>query len=335
MKRTAKAFAMVAGLGAGLGGCMAPKGEQATTEKTAKVVPATATSSAVMQAKAEAMQAQRTARGQMFDPNVKQVHGTGHLPENSPEYGPQASRMGMMMGHGGILPSPGMGPPGAVAGVGFGGPSQFGAYTGQRTSVRFASPAGMKIAFQDPARGFIDAGREAPVRYNFPQGNIYRVRVSGIPNRPGKNYYPTIEVYPATMKTITFLSHSTVPVGFTDEDLDQVNSGNLVVKVIYLPDPQFQDLAVAEEIVSTRLEAGVDPIMEANRRGTILAIIRIGNIDLEDPNTPAMDAPGSYGVPAPRPVPVPAAPVPTPMTPSTAMRAPDSLPALSVPGLPK
>jgi hypothetical protein len=335
MKRTAKAFAVVAGLGAGLGGCMAPKGEQAAIEKTAKAAPVAATSSAVMQAKAEAKQAERVARGQMmYDPNVKQVHGTGHLPENSPEFGPQASRLGMMMGHGGILPSPGMGPPGAVAGVGFGGPSQFGAYSGQRTSVRFASPAGMKIAFQDPARGFVDAGREAPVRYNFPQGNIYRVRVSGIPNRPGKNYYPTIEVYPSTMKTVTFLSHSTVPVGFTDEDLDQVNSGNLVVKVIYLPDPQFQDLAVAEEIVSTRLEAGVDPIMEANRRGTILAIVRIGNIDLEDPNTPAMDAPGTFAPPAPRPGPT--APLPTPMAaPGSAMRVPDSLPAINVPGMPK
>ncbi len=339
MKRTAKAFAVVAGLSAGLGGCMAPKGDMGNSgaEKTARIVPAAQTSSAIMQARAEAKQEQRVAsRAQMMqDPNIQRVNG--EIPTNSPEFGPQASRAGMMLGHGGILPAPGMGPPGAVAGIGFGGPSQFGAYSGQRTSVRFASPAGMKIAFQDPARGFLDAGREAPVRYNFPQGNIYRVRLSGIPNRPGKNYYPTIELYPSTIKTVTFLSHSTVPVGFTDEDFEQVNSGNLVVKVIYLPDPQFQDLAAAEEIVSTRLEAGVDPIMEANRRGTILAIIRIGNIDLEDPNTPAMDAPGTYGAPAPRPA-NPAMPPPMPMTspaPGSAMRMPDSLPAMNVPSLPK
>ena len=72
---------------------------------------------------------------------------------------------------------------------------------------------------------------------------------------------------------------------FTEEDLDQVLSGNFVTKVIYLPDAEFQELALAgvETLVSTRLDPGVDPIVEADRRGTILAIIRIGNKDLEIP----------------------------------------------------
>ena len=45
-------------------------------------------------------------------------------------------------------------------------------------------------------------------------------------------------------------------------------AGNYVVKVVYLPYPQFQDLATAgpDEVVSTRLEPGVDPIAEAVRR---------------------------------------------------------------------
>ena len=105
---------------------------------------------------------------------------------------------------------------------------------------------------------------------------------------------------PANARTATFLAHSTVPVSFTEEDFEQVAAGNLVVKVIYLPDPQFQDLAVAgpDEVVSTRLEPGVDPIQEATRRGSVLAVIRMGNIDLESPNTPSLHAP-----PAARPVP--------------------------------
>src|SRR5262249_33949924 len=101
------------------------------------------------------------------------------------------------------------------------------------------------------------------------------------------------EVLPATAKTATFLAHSAVPISFTEEDFEQVAAGNFVVKVIYLPDPQFQDLAATgpDEVVSSRLEPGVDPIIEARRRGTILAVIRLGNIDLEAPDTPAMDAP--------------------------------------------
>ena len=72
--------------------------------------------------------------------------------------------------------------------------------------------------------------------------------------------------------------------------------GNYIIKVIYLPDPQFQDLAATGtgEIVSSLLEPGVDPIAEAHRRGNILCIVRMGNIDLEAPETPAMDAPSAY-----------------------------------------
>ena len=68
-----------------------------------------------------------------------------------------------------------------------------------------------------------------------------------------------------------------------------VDGGNFVTKVIYLPDPRYQELAVAnvETLVSTRLEPGVDPVLEADKRGTILMIVRLGGINLE------MDAGGS------------------------------------------
>jgi hypothetical protein len=79
-----------------------------------------------------------------------------------------------------------------------------------------------------------------------------------------------------------------------NEDFKQIAEGNYLVKVIYLPDPEFQELALAgvETLVSTRLDPGVDPIVEADRRGSIMAIIRIGNKDLELPGT----NPGSSGV---------------------------------------
>src|SRR5205823_6266571 len=68
---------------------------------------------------------------------------------------------------------------------------------------------------------------------------------------------------------------------------------NYIVKVVYLPDPQFQDSAASgpDEIDSRRLEPGQDPIQEALRRGSILLVVRIGNIDQEVPNTPSMTAP--------------------------------------------
>jgi hypothetical protein len=233
-----------------------------------------------------------------------------------PPYGPTTSGFRNMIGHGaGIVPVPAMGAPGAVAfpaGMAGAGSGMYpGMYMGGRTQIRFVNPAGMKVTWQTGG-GFSDSGLEAPARYNFAQSSAYRLRLSSIPNRPGKTYYPTLEVYPANQKTVTFLSHNTVPVSFTDEDFDTVNAGNLVVKVIYLPDEKYQDLvAGAEELISTKLEPGVNPIEEANRRGTILAVIRIGNADLQDPNTPPLDAP--VGMSMARPT---AGPVMAPMTPS-------------------
>jgi hypothetical protein len=197
---------------------------------------------------------------------------------------------------------PAWSPPGAVNAVGAltaMGPNK---YTMHRTEIRFTRPTGMKISWfagtADGKAGFSATQVETPGRYNFAQGAIYRLKLSNIEGRPQVNLYPTLEVVPSNTKTDAFLAHAAVPVEFTNEDFDQVAAGNYVVKVIYLPDPQYQDVAAGgglEEIVSSRLEPGTDPIQEAVRRGSVLVVIRLGNIDLELQNTPAMDAPSPFG----------------------------------------
>ena len=204
-----------------------------------------------------------------------------------------------MGGPGPGMGGPMMGPPGAVAAVGamVGGPTS--PFCVQRTEVRFVGPASMKVSWFSPSSDGKPSPSlqyvEAPGRYNFLQCSVYRLKLSDIPQRPGVELYPTLEVVPASARAQAFLAHSAVPVSFTDEDFEQVAAGNYVVKVIYLPDPQYQDLASTgpDEVVSSRLEPGQDPIAEAHKRGSILLVVRIGNIDLEAPNTPAMDAPAS------------------------------------------
>jgi hypothetical protein len=198
---------------------------------------------------------------------------------------------------GGILPVPGMGPPGAVAAVGALNPMMRPAPVNQRTSIRFTGPAGMKITWQLPNGTFNDetTGITAPKEYNFLQSQVYRLRLTQIlPNFPGRSFYPTLEVAAVTPKTLTYLAHSAVPVGFDDDDFRQAADGNLVVKVIYMPDPAFQDFAAlggGVDVITSRLDPGADPVAEAQKRGTILAIVRLGNIDLENKASPAMTAP--------------------------------------------
>lgn len=370
MKRTATAFLLVAGLG----GCVSPDGGgkkaavpapnkfgaatkhtgQPMTTPTGKpvkgVVPVSATTPAPTDPGVSQAGFARIIGGNHSHASGDCATGdcgASHIgsrlanrpPKMYPDYGPVANGFSIGTGHAGIFPAPAMGPYGAVAAVGAFGPGQSGPmYSDQRTQIRFVNPAGMRITWLGPNGFTDDTPLEAPARYNFPQGNIYRLKLSGIPNRPGAIYYPTLEVYPATPATVTFLSHGPVPVAFTDEDFDQVRTGNLVTKVIYLPNPTYQDLAAvagAEEVVSTRLEPGVDPIAEANRRGTILAVARIGSIDLQDPNTPAMATPPTMGGPVPMGAPPRSAPLPAPggVAPGAPMpmKPTTGIPAMTVP----
>jgi hypothetical protein len=197
---------------------------------------------------------------------------------------------------------------------------------GLRTQVRFLKPTGMQVSWYaqgpDGRPIYSPTPIDTPGKYNFLQNARYRLKLTNIPGRPGLELYPTLEVVPANHKAEAFLAHSSVPLEFTDEDFKQVAEGNYIIKVVYLPDPQFQDVAGTgtDEILSTRLEPGQDPIQEALRRGSILLIIRMGNIDQEAPNTPPLGAPG----------PAPAVVLPPPLGPHGAI-PPGAIPPGAIP----
>ena len=150
----------------------------------------------------------------------------------------------------------------------------------------FVKPQGMQVTWDTSGSGnFESTPLVAPGRINLTQAGLYRMKLQDIPGHEGMELYPTIEVGPSNPRTLAYLAHNAIPLQLTIDDFNQVMAGNFVTKVIYLPDPEFQELAVAgvETLVSTRLDPGVDPVIEADRRGSILAILRIGNKDIEMP----------------------------------------------------
>src|SRR3954452_4285894 len=141
-------------------------------------------------------------------------------------------------------PPPAGGPlqPGMMGGPGA-GPMAGRRFPNVKSQVVFFGPGGpggtgdMKIGWQTAAGGGEKVylpGRSTPFRYNFMQGYIYRLKLSEISGRPTLTLYPTIEVAPSTPATDAYLTHNQIPVQFTAEDLDQVEGGNFVTKVIYL-----------------------------------------------------------------------------------------------------
>jgi hypothetical protein len=200
--------------------------------------------------------------------------------------GPGGMGAGCMVGDGGGMDAMAMGGMGMMY---------------RSSQVAFVGPDGLQVNWDVGRPGAFDSEPLiAPGRYNFPQGAVYRLKLTNIPGRPGVELYPTLEIGPATPRTEAYLDHNAIPVQFTEEDFDQILSGNFVTKVIYLPDAEFQELALAgvETLVSTRLDPGVDPIIEADRRGAILAITRVGNKDLEIPQAEAVEGGGDMAMAA-------------------------------------
>ena len=175
-------------------------------------------------------------------------------------------------------------PPGYPGGHGGGHGGGYGGGPQRTTQVRFLGPEGMHVGWQI-GQTFAEHQILAPGRYNFGQGATYRLKLSDVPGREGLTVYPTLHIYPMQTQTSAYLSHNALPLRINDEDFDQIETNNYVTKVIYLPDAKYQELAIAgvEELVSTRLGPGLDPVAEADRRGTIMAVIRMGNMDYEMP----------------------------------------------------
>lgn len=211
---------------------------------------------------------QKTSKGEFHAPPAEMMMRPGPMVD-----GPGPGVMPMMAG-------PGMG----MMGPGMMGPGMGGPMIPSTSQVRFVGPDGMVIGWQIPGN-FAENQLVAPAKYNFVQGQAYRLKLSNIPGREALVIYPTLEVFPAHPNTESYITHTSLPVQITVEDLDMVETGNLVTKVIYLPDAKFQELAVAnvETLVSTRLDPGVDPIHEADKMGTIMAVLTMGNKDEEMP----------------------------------------------------
>ena len=155
-----------------------------------------------------------------------------------------------------------------------------------RTWLPFAGPDEMRIAFEGEDGDFEEpmSAFDAARRLNLWQGQTHRFRLTGlVPDQPELTLVADIEVRKSTPLTRRHLQRAAVVVRVRPEEAAQAVRAP-VVKVFYLSDSAERptgSIANAEEVVSTSLPPGVDALAEARRRGTVVAVVRLGAPETE------------------------------------------------------
>ena len=160
--------------------------------------------------------------------------------------------------------------------------------------VEIRAPQGARIA---PAAGstFLE-GHKDQLLVGLSIGPVYRFRVTEIPEHPGVEVFPTVEVvdrlYPPSGKQLRF----PIPIELTLEELVSAARGRFITRVIYLEDPALAPAIAREHEDQPWIEArpGEDPLVVADHLGRPMAILRMG-ARVPDNNQP--DEAFLYGAP--------------------------------------
>jgi uncharacterized repeat protein (TIGR01451 family) len=147
--------------------------------------------------------------------------------------------------------------------------------------VRFQGPAGLTVEVLAPAPEPVPIGDGGGlVTTGLRRGVGYRLRLSNIPNRPGVELYPVIEIV-GHLHRPEGIDPAKYPIRvvFSQEDLDDnTDRKRLITKVIYLEDPdQAIPFRVAKDQVSAlTLNPSEQPLRIASALGRPIAIVRMG-----------------------------------------------------------
>ena len=192
-------------------------------------------------------------------------------------------------------------PPGAIGAQRL---SRGGPLMGYFQPVRIRAPEGARISLASedgyaaarPRTASPQAAQVNEALVGMQIGYVYRLQVTSIPDNPGVDIYPTIELidrlYPPPGLALRF----PIPIDLTQDELELAAGGAFVTRVIYVEDP-LHALPVARrangEQPWTEAPVGDDPLVTADRNGRPIAILRIGSRDTKanGPSGAAFDAP--------------------------------------------
>jgi hypothetical protein len=140
-------------------------------------------------------------------------------------------------------------------------------------AVRVELPSEGKITWFVGSRD--DVKQAAQVKLAV--GQSYRVKLSELPEFPGIELYPSIEVLDRLHPPAGHADTFALPVSFAIEELEAAVEGRMVTKVVYVEQPQLASpFELTGDIAIRTLNARVNLIEEADKSGRPLALIRLG-----------------------------------------------------------
>jgi uncharacterized repeat protein (TIGR01451 family) len=143
--------------------------------------------------------------------------------------------------------------------------------------VRIAGPQGMKVTlYRGLAKGETIL---APAVVGLRPGYAYRIALSDVPDRPGRVFYPTLEVR-ASLYLGNRLLNADFPaaINFSAEDFARSDAGALVRKVVVLetPDRAIPLPTRADDPLEVRVPRNRDLFEAANDHGQPLVLVQMG-----------------------------------------------------------
>ncbi len=164
--------------------------------------------------------------------------------------------------------------------------------------VRFQGPPGVFVEVLGPAAEAVPPGDGKGIAtVGLKVGSAYRLRVGNLPDRPGVELYPVIEIV-GHLHRPPGIDPAKYPVRvvFRLEDIeDAADRGRLVTQAVYLEDPdQALPLKLPkDEPPVVTIGAAEDPFKVARALGRVVAIVRIGG---RQPTPEEVSGPSGLGM---------------------------------------
>ena len=143
--------------------------------------------------------------------------------------------------------------------------------------VEVSGPAGSRVSLAE-------GGHFAPATKNVARaglliGQVYRVKVDGIPLREDEAVFPTIELINRLYPPAGHEARFPIPIQLTEEELKMALDGQMVTRVIYLENPNTALPRRQDPTTQQYFEVHnkQDPLRIADQLGRPMAILRMGS----------------------------------------------------------